>query len=198
MTSKSPRLAGRALAFSVVCFAVGFLAVGFLAVAFLLVAGLVADTARLPWADASTHPNLIRAARKPPRLDSLVMAPWREFTRIRPDLAEAGKSLLYQYGVGLAFLGTSRPDGGPRVHPMCPLVTEGSLLAFIVPSPKRDDLIRDGRYALHSFPAEDNEDAFYVTGRAEVVTDDTRGRLQRRGGDAHPLYRHEGIRNFTE
>ena len=69
-------------------------------------------------------------------------------------------------------MATSRPDGGPRVHPVCPLVTEGSLFAFIVPSPKRDDLLRDGRYALHSFPAEDNEDAFYATGRAELVTDD--------------------------
>ena len=55
---------------------------------------------------------------------------------------------------------------------MCPLLTSGALFAFIVPSPKREDLIRDGRYALHSFPADDNEDAFYITGRAKSVTDD--------------------------
>ena len=100
------------------------------------------------------------------------MASWDEFSRVRPDLAQAGQALFYQFGVGLAFLATSRPDGGPRVHPMCPLVTGDALFAFIVPSPKREDLVRDGRYALHSFPADENEDAFYVTGRAAPVPDD--------------------------
>ena len=93
-----------------------------------------------------------------------------EFAAARSDLADAGHALLYQYGVGLGFIATTRRDGGPRVHPMCPLLTEADLFAFIVPSPKRMYLHRDGRYALHSFPAEDNEDAFYVAGRAEVVT----------------------------
>jgi hypothetical protein len=100
------------------------------------------------------------------------MAQWDEFSRLRPDLAQAGANLFYQFGPGLAFLATSRPDGGPRLHPMCPLLTSVALFAFIVPSPKREDLIRDGRYALHSFPADDNEDAFYITGRAKSVTDD--------------------------
>jgi hypothetical protein len=97
---------------------------------------------------------------------------WGEFASLRPDLADAGRQLLYQYGVGLAFLATTRTDGGPRVHPMCPLLTDADLYAFIVPSPKRNDLQRDGRYALHSFPADENEDAFYVTGRARPVNDD--------------------------
>jgi hypothetical protein len=39
-----------------------------------------------------------------------------------------------------------------------------------VPSPKRHDLHKDRRYALHSFPADENEDAFCLTGRAELVT----------------------------
>ena len=54
---------------------------------------------------------------------------------------------------------------------MCPLLTDDGLYAFIVPSPKRNDLHRDGRYAMHSFPADDNEDAFSVTGSAAQVTD---------------------------
>jgi len=54
---------------------------------------------------------------------------------------------------------------------MCPLLTDDGLYAFIVPSPKRNDLHRDGRYAMHSFPADDNEDAFSVAGRAAQVTD---------------------------
>jgi hypothetical protein len=99
------------------------------------------------------------------------MMTWGEFKRARPDLAEAGRALFYQFGVGLAFLSTVRPDGGPRVHPMCPIVVEDRLYAFIVPSPKRDDLARDGRYAMHCFPPAQNEDAFYITGCAEARDD---------------------------
>jgi hypothetical protein len=94
---------------------------------------------------------------------------WSEFERARPDLAEGGRALFYQFGVGLAFLSTVRRDGGPRLHPMCPVLVAGALLAHIIPSAKRDDLHRDGRYAMHSFPCPDNEDAFYLTGRAVLA-----------------------------
>lgn len=40
-----------------------------------------------------------------------------------------------------------------------------------MPGPKQADLHRDGRYALHSFPCPDNEDAFYCTGRASAEED---------------------------
>jgi hypothetical protein len=96
---------------------------------------------------------------------------WGELAEVRPDLAVAGHELLYQFGVGLAFLATTAADGSPRVHPVCPLLTAEQLFVFVVPSPKRADLRRDGRLALHSFPAEDGEDACYVTGRAEEVGD---------------------------
>lgn len=99
------------------------------------------------------------------------MASWGDLIRQRPDLAEAGLGLLYQFGVGLGFLATVRHDGGPRVHPICPQVLDGGLFAFLVPSPKRVDLERDGRYALQSFPCPDNEDAFFVTGTAAPVDD---------------------------
>ena len=99
------------------------------------------------------------------------MPTWSEFREIRPDLAEAGRGLLYQVGVGLAFLSTVRPDGGPRLHPFCPLITDDALVAFIIPSPKQRDLRRDGRFALHSFPTPDNEDAFYLTGRVRLLED---------------------------
>jgi hypothetical protein len=105
---------------------------------------------------------------------------WRGFSVLRPDLAAAGEQLLYQYGVGLAFLGTVRADGGPRLHPFCPVIDDG-LYAFIVPSPKRDDLHRDGRYALHSFPADENEDAFTLAGTVRPTEDgEVRGRLEAR------------------
>ena len=100
------------------------------------------------------------------------MLTWPELSAARPDLADAGRSLLYQFGgVGLAFLGTVRPDGGPRVHPICPVLTGAGLFGLIIPSPKLDDLARDGQYVLHSFPCVDNEDAFYLTGRAEMRDD---------------------------
>jgi len=99
------------------------------------------------------------------------MATWREFSDQRPEMAEGGRQLLYQFGVGLGFLATIRVDTGPRVHPMCPILHDYRLLAFILPSPKLNDLRRDGRYALHCFPPAENEDAFYVTGQAHGVDD---------------------------
>jgi hypothetical protein len=103
---------------------------------------------------------------------------WGELELQRPDLAAAGRALLYQHDVGLAFLATIRPDSGPRLHPMCPLLSADGLFAFIIPSPKQADLRRDGRFAMHSFPCEDNEDAFYITGRARLVgRPDLRARL---------------------
>lgn len=106
------------------------------------------------------------------------VATWGEFELAQPELAAGGRQLLYQHGVGLAFLATVRADGGPRLHPMCPLLDESRLYAFIVPSPKQRDLLRNGRYAMHSFPRPDNEDAFYLTGTATLVEDAaTRTRL---------------------
>lgn len=104
------------------------------------------------------------------RLGAVVVT-WGELERAEPGLAEAGRALLYQFGVGLAFLATVGRDGGPRVHPMRPLIHRGGLYAFIVPGPKQADLHRDGRYSLHSFPCEDNEDAFYCTGHAQAIDD---------------------------
>jgi hypothetical protein len=98
------------------------------------------------------------------------MISWSDFKAQQPELADQGAELLYHFGVGLAFLSTVRADGGPRLHPICPLFSDSGLYAFIVPSPKRADLHRDGRYAMHSFPLEDNEDAFYLSGVASYVT----------------------------
>lgn len=99
------------------------------------------------------------------------MATWAEFETSALELAAEGRRLLYQFGPGLGFLGTVRRDGGPRLHPICPIVAAGGLYAFIGPSPKCDDLRRDGRYALHAFLPEDVDDEFYVTGRAAEVHD---------------------------
>src|SRR3954449_13600231 len=99
------------------------------------------------------------------------MASWPEFAAARPGLASAIRALVHQYGPGLGYLATVRSDGGPRVHPVSPVITHDALYCFIVDSPKRRDLERDGRYALHAYPAQDSDDEAYLSGRARPVTD---------------------------
>ena len=101
------------------------------------------------------------------------MVTWKEFAAAEPEMAEVGRALLFQFGVGLAFLATVRGDGGPRLHPVCPVLSRDRLFVLITPgSPKRHDLERDGRFALQSFPQpKPGSDEFYLTGRAERVDD---------------------------
>ena len=99
------------------------------------------------------------------------MVSWSEFASDEPRLAEAIRALMQQYGPGLGYLATVRADGGPRVHPVSPVITDEGLFCFVVDSAKRRDLERDGRYALHSYPPEESDDEAYVTGRAHLVTD---------------------------
>lgn len=100
------------------------------------------------------------------------MATWSDFEQGAPALAETGRRLLVQGGTGYAFLGTVRKDGGPRIHPICPVLADGRLYAFIVNlGPKYRDLLRDGRFALHAFPTPEGGEEFYVTGVAHAVTD---------------------------
>jgi len=97
---------------------------------------------------------------------------WSQFAAAMPEMAAAGLRLLYQYGPGLGFLATVRRDGGPRLHPVCPHVVDDDLWLFVVPrSPKRHDLERDGRYAVHAFPPADTDDEFAVIGRAQRIDD---------------------------
>lgn len=99
------------------------------------------------------------------------MASWSDFVAADPSLAAGIRALLQQYGPGMAYLATVRADGAPRVHPVSPVFTDEGLYCFLVNSPKRRDLDRDGRYALHAYPPEDNDDEAYLTGRAIPVRD---------------------------
>ena len=100
------------------------------------------------------------------------MKRWNEFAAAQPAMAEAGQALIYQFRVGLGYLATIRKDGGPRVHPVCPVIANGGLYIFIGNhSPKVYDLLRDGRFALHAFPHPEVDDEFYVSGRARRVDD---------------------------
>ncbi len=99
---------------------------------------------------------------------------WADFTGAAPALASDLRSLMEQYGRGFGYLATVRRDGGPRVHPVSPVIMEGGLFCFVIPSPKRRDLERDGRYALHSYPGEQTNDEAYLAGRARPVTEPDR------------------------
>ena len=102
-------------------------------------------------------------------------ASWADLSAARPDIAAIGRRLLYEHGIGLGFLATVRADGGPRVHPICPVLLGSGLYGMIIPGPKLEDLRRDARYALHSetFPPPNQDDAFYVSGSAvETVEPD--------------------------
>src|ERR1700747_3671874 len=101
------------------------------------------------------------------------MITWTDFSRQQPALADAGRRQFYQFGIGLAFLATVRTDGAPRVHPVCPVISDAGLHLLIVAGPKQQELRRDGRYALHSeaCPPPRQDDGFALAGRASEVTD---------------------------
>lgn len=106
------------------------------------------------------------------------MASWGEFAAARPDMADLLLGILGW--IPITYLATVRKDGSPRVHPVCPIMAGGRMfVATATTSPKRFDLRRDGRYALHALPGKWREvngqtrgdDEFYITGRARPVAD---------------------------
>jgi hypothetical protein len=101
-----------------------------------------------------------------------VMAHWGDMATDQPTIAEAGERLLRPRGEGVAYFATIRKDGGPRVHPVMPVLAEGRLYVFVVRmSWKYRDLGRDGRYALHAAAALEGGEEFYVTGPARELED---------------------------
>jgi hypothetical protein len=110
------------------------------------------------------------------------MLTWNEFAADAPELAAMGRDMIYQWGIGLAFLATVRADGGPRVHPVCPVIGDDGALVLVVEGPKQRDLVRDGQYSLHSetFAPPRHDDGFAISGRARQVLDPE---VRRRFGD---------------
>jgi len=98
---------------------------------------------------------------------------WGQLASAAPALAAAGRKHLYQWDIGLAFLATVRADGGPRVHPVCPVISDEAVHVLVMAGPKQRDLLRDSRYSLHSetCPPPRHDDGFAISGRAHLVTD---------------------------
>jgi len=75
----------------------------------------------------------------------------------------------------IAYLATVRADGGPRVHPFCPILAGGRLFAAIPrASPKGGDLRRDPRCAIHALPGPDDDELCIRALALEVADADTR------------------------
>jgi len=98
------------------------------------------------------------------------MATWSEFESAAPDMAEVLRAQLAW--IPITYLATARRDGAPRVHPVCPIFADGRMFVAVPEtSPKRFDLARDGRYAMHALPGK-RDDEFYATGRATRIDDE--------------------------
>lgn len=98
------------------------------------------------------------------------MTSWAEFAQQAPEFAAFGKA---RFQSKVAYLGTLRPDGGPRVHPVTPIIGEQLFLFMEPTSPKGKDLERDPRYTLHC-SVEDSSGGggeFYVRGRGTFTAD---------------------------
>jgi Pyridoxamine 5'-phosphate oxidase len=117
---------------------------------------------------------------------SVLAVTWSQFASSSPRLAADIKALFEHYGQAFGYLATVRLDGGPRVHPVSPVIADGALFCFILNSPKRRDLERDGRYALHAYPAENTDDEAYLAGRAHPVADEIRSARLARTHRASP------------
>ncbi len=98
------------------------------------------------------------------------MTSWTEFAQQAPELADFGR---VRFTSGVAYLGTLRADGSPRVHPVTPIIGEQLYLFMEPTSPKGQDLQRDARYTLHCSVEDSNGGGgeFYIRGRA-ALTDD--------------------------
>jgi len=99
------------------------------------------------------------------------VATWADLEAADPDMAARAFPKPADMFFALAYLATVRPDGGPRVHPFCPIFAGGRLFAAIPrSSPKGDDLRRDGRYVIHALPGADDGE-FSLRGTATEVDD---------------------------
>jgi len=114
------------------------------------------------------------------------VASWAQFETQAPELAEVaarlwpGVAALHRGAAvpgnvpcfAVSYIATVRLDGGPRLHPFCPILAGGRLFAAIPrSSPKGQDLRRDPRCVIHALPGPE-DDEFCVRATAAEVTDD--------------------------
>jgi hypothetical protein len=104
-----------------------------------------------------------------------VVASWNDLEAGAASVAKLGMLLLARHGK--AYLATVTPAGAPRVHPVCPVVSQGKLLVGInTGSPKYRDLLRDGRFVLHALPGPADAE-FWIEGVARDLPPEEAGAL---------------------
>ena len=116
------------------------------------------------------------------------MATWTQFEREAPEVAGVATRLwpgplaLHRNGsvpegaswFAISYLGTVRRDGGPRVHPFCPILADGRLYAAVPrSSPKGWDLRRDPRCVIHALPGADDDELCIRALAREVSSDES-------------------------
>jgi dipeptidyl aminopeptidase/acylaminoacyl peptidase len=113
----------------------------------------------------------VALARRRDEGNACAMVTWSTFADAAPELAAAGRRLIYRGEVGEGLLATVRDGEPPRINPIDVAILDGRLVTFLARSPKAASLADDGRYALHAHqdPAAPSE--FLVRGRASVVDD---------------------------
>jgi hypothetical protein len=123
------------------------------------------------------------------------MANWAQFETEAPDLADVATRLwpgivaLQRHErppagtpcFAVSYLASIRRDGGPRLHPFCPILAGGRLFAAIPrSSPKGWDLRRDPRCAIHALPGP-SDDELCIRARALEASDSMSTRAMVRG-----------------
>jgi hypothetical protein len=104
---------------------------------------------------------------------------WQTFEAGAPELAAIGRRLLYPVApTGPGSASSPRPGRRRAARPSgLPALYEGALYVFAIgASPKCADLARDGRYALHAYPAMEDDESFYCIGPALEVGERARRR----------------------
>lgn len=99
------------------------------------------------------------------------MVTWAQFEALAPSIAGEGRRLLRRAGIDQGLLATVRGDDLPRIHPVYVAIVDGRLYTFLSRSAKRGDLVRDGRFALHTHQDPASPSEFSIRGRASRVDD---------------------------
>ena len=99
------------------------------------------------------------------------MLSWSKFAVAAPDLASAGKRMMYHREHGeVALLATVNERSLPQIAPICPIFTDtGIYLLAGADTPKRQHLSANGAYALHAQVGASDEE-FSIRGHAQLVT----------------------------
>ena len=97
---------------------------------------------------------------------------WAHFAIASPRLAAAVRRLFEHVRAGLRLPRHGPRDGGPRVHPVSPVIADGGLYCFVdrLAETRGPGARRPIRAAL--VPAGSSDDEAYLAGRARPVTDD--------------------------